>query len=671
MDLSRFSIDTALFSGADADNAYRSIFYDRLLAGLFENDENLFVKTDIQKDREKIFAFPALYWLTGTSRPREKEKVLYLCFDEEAAAAAFAGAVEMSSPVRDRVRLALLSADNAGGEEVKNADLLFSAVRTFFDLLPSDTIAPRRFGFVIADQAEQTAELTGEILRKLQGFLLPSWERKTLVIAGKYTPRAKNFAWDFADNPRELKLGETMGYAGTMATISRDIAEADKLRFILHLLSEGEEHHLCVFCNLKSAAEELSARLTMNGVAADYIGGNLNPDRKNQIVTKALTWKGSRHTATTGTGLGSAEGGSGTVEAEAETEAPRALAPAPQSRFPADSFVLVLTDEGSKGIERSEFSVVVNHDIPLEPEFYFERLNFLKRQDPSARLYNLVCERYMYGLPAIERLTDASLEVKPLEADIVLPEDLSVGKAIPVPESRFRGRDDRRGRDPRGEGRRGSRDESRAGPRRSESDRDRRPQNPDRGRGPEVGPVSPARDRGPLRDAGQDAGRGVARARTGRKEGSRRPEAERRESGAAADPYAMSMEERLALYKKKYGRRVEQAVPGSGAGRAERGGPGRSPAAPRGAPRPGTGRSAAPFRAGAARPRLAAVPQAEIPPPSRPPAPHRFRSTGRKAHKTEPTKPAGFSASSRTFSGPVKNKSDARWNRYENPDPYR
>ena len=173
----------------------------------------------------------------------------------------------------------------------------------------------------------------------------------------------------------------------------------------------------------------------MNGVAADYIGGNLNPERKNQIVTKALTWKGQRHKAPDGVGLASAEEGSGREEAEAETEAeaeaPEALAPVPQSRFPADSFVLVLTDEGSKGIGRSEFSVVVNHDIPLEPEFYFERLNFLRRQDPSARLYNLVCERYMYGLPAIERLADASLEVKPLEDDIELPRRPERGQGDP------------------------------------------------------------------------------------------------------------------------------------------------------------------------------------------------------------------------------------------------
>ena len=100
----------------------------------------------------------------------------------------------------------------------------------------------------------------------------------------------------------------------------------------------------------------------------------------------------------------------------------------------------------------------------------------------------------------------------------------------------------------------------------------------------------------------------------------------------------------------------------------------------RAAPRAGTGRGAAPFRTGAAGLRRAGSPQAEIRqkgvrragiPQSRPPAQRWIRSMGRKGPKAEPTGPAGFSASSRTFSGPIKNKPDARWNRYENPDPYR
>ena len=524
MDLSRFSIDAALFSSAEASNAYRSVFYERLLSGLIEKDENLFVRTDIRKEREPIFAFPALYWLEKAGQAGRR-KALYLCFDEAEAQAA----CEAASRLAEGSALAkpvLLGASNGSSDDVKESNLLFATVQTFYDLLPTGVFVPRDFGFVIADQAEQIAEMPGEILRKIQGSLLPSWERKSLIITNKHTPKAKNFAWDFGDSPREIKLGETMGYAGTTSTISRDIKEADKIRFILQLLAEGENRHLCVFCNLKSMAAELSARLVLNGVSADYIAGNLNPDRKNQIITKALTWSGQRKQSELIVEESGAEE-EGESSKAAAVPAVSSAAPGAESRFAADSFVLVLTDDGAKGLSRPEFITVVNYDLPLEPEFYFERLNFLKIQDLVARLYNLVCERYMYGLPAIERMIDASLSVVPIDSGIALPEDLSAGKIIEMPESRFRERGDRHGRgDHRGDG------GDRYG---REAPRDQ----PERSERPERGP-SP---RGEGRRAPAPSARAMP-TETNR--------------GGIPDPYAMSMEERLALYKKKYGKQLEQ-----------------------------------------------------------------------------------------------------------------
>lgn len=441
MDLSRFSIDAALFSGAGASNAYRSVFYERLLSSLFEKDENLFVKTDIRKEREQIFVFPALYWLSTANRVAERGKALYLCHDEEAAAAVCDAAALMTAGMERPAKPVLLTSANADSDEVRDASLLVTSIQTFSDLLPTGTFKPREYGLVIADQAELLAELPGEFMRKIQGSLLPSWERKSLIIANRHTPRAKSFAWDFSDNPREMKLGETMGSAGTTAAVSRKMDDADKIRYLLKLLLEGDKHRLCVFCNLKSSAAELSARLVLNGAASDYIAGNLNPDRKNQIVTKALTWNGKKM-----------EASAAEPEADALSEAdalPEAAPAAKASRFPADSFILVLTDDGAKGLNRPEFSIVVNYDIPLEPEFYFERLNFLKKQDSGTMLYNLVCERYMYGIPAIERAIDASLSLAALEASAELPQDLSAGQRIEMPEPRFRGRDGRHGRDDR------------------------------------------------------------------------------------------------------------------------------------------------------------------------------------------------------------------------------
>lgn len=538
MDLSRFFVDTALSAGlAAADlaaavgaaDAYRSVFYERLLAGLFENNENLFVTTDIRKDRAPIFVLPALYWLSRKERPAQAGKALYLCADEAAALAAYEAARAMAE-VGGLAAPGLLRAETAGGtDEPKNAALLFAAAQAFYDALAAGVLTPRDYGFVIADQAELIAELPGETTRKIQGSLLPSWERKSLVIADKHTPRAKNFAWDFSDNPKETKLGEAMGYADTTATFSFNISEADKIRYVLSLLRDGADRHLCLFCNLKSTAAELSARLAMNGVAADYIGGNLNPDRKNQIATKALTWRGARE-----------EREDGEPRAEGAPQPEGAVSPpegAAVPRFPADSFVLVLTDEGAKNLNRPEFLNVVNYDIPLEPEHYFERLNFLKRQDTGARLHNLVCDRYMYGIPEIQRLLGASFDLKPLDPGFELPEDLSAGRQIEMPEPRFRGRGGRRGDDRDGRDRRDRRD--RGDDRDDRSGRDSRDN----------------RDRGRRYEAGDRLSRGERRGGYDSPENRKRePRAENRPG--AADFYALSMEERLAMYKKKYGGRI-------------------------------------------------------------------------------------------------------------------
>jgi superfamily II DNA/RNA helicase len=466
MDFSRFSVDAALLEGAAASDTYRAVFYERLLAELFEKKENLFVKTDVEQDRATIVAFPLMHWaFSRRGKGMPASKALYLCAEELAARSAFEASRAMLASVQAGPKLCLLDKSGsvpASEGELGSADCVFATLEAFGDTFREDSLTPREFGFIIADQAELLAEKPGELLRSVQGRLLPSWERRGLVIANKHTPRAKNFAWDFADNPKEIKLAAALGFGGSIASKSLEIKEADKIRFILNLQKNPEEGPLCVFCNLKSTAAELAARLTMNSVPADYIGGNLNPDRKRQIVEKALTSKGA--------------------------------------------FVLILTDEGAKGAEKPGFPRLVNYDMPLEPELYFDRLAFIDRDNESAMLYNLICDRYVYGVPAIERMIQKSLSAQPLDQSMTLPEDASAGKEIPLPERRFDRRDRRGGRD----------------------ERSRRP------------------DRADGADRHGD--------RRGADSGSAEPR----------DPYAMSMEERLAVYKKRYGKALSSNASGSG-----------------------------------------------------------------------------------------------------------
>jgi superfamily II DNA/RNA helicase len=499
MDLSRFSIDGALCAAAQCSDDYRSVYWDKLLGGLFEKNENLYVKSDIVKDRYFVLVFPSLYWLGSGMKEAGRDRALFLTPDDESARLAAAAAREMAGNSENAASIALAVTDDTP-DNFEQATLVIASVDTFLAVLVEGKIPLRKFGFVTVDGSDLIAELPSETLRKLQGSLLPSWERKTLVVAGKNTPRSKNFAWDFGDNPQELKLAETMGYARKTTAISREMAESDKIRFILSLLAGGQADRVCIFCNLKSTVQELGIRLGMNNVENDYITGNLNPDRKNQIVSKAIA-------------------------------APR--------------FALVLTDDGAKGLVRPEFTVVINYDIPLEPEFYFERLNFLKREDPEARVYNLVCERYIYGIPAIERSIDASLNVQRLADTESLPADLSAGKTIELPERGFRGHDRNRGDRDRPRYGEGPRDRD------DRPERQDRPARPERPVRPEAAerverPAQPVRQERPNRPANPDT----------RPNRPRPPQAQARD--VPTDPYAMTMEARLEYYRKKYGGRLER-----------------------------------------------------------------------------------------------------------------
>lgn len=514
MDLSRFSINPALASAAGADDGFRSAFFDKILSSLFEKDENVYIKTDLSKDRDLVFVFPALYWLSSRPKLSQKARALYLCEDDETARSVARVAAELcgKTPGLGSPALLLAESRDQGAMLCPETAFVVASVEGFRAAAADEALraelAPRSFGFVIADQAERIAERPGEEQRKTFGFLLPSWERKTLVVASKASPKAKNFAWDFADNPKEIKLGEAIGKAVTMPTLTYESTEGDKIRFILKLLGEEKSARLCVFCNLKSTAAELSIRLGMNGVETDYIAGNLNVERKKQIVAKALRHPGR--------------------------------------------FALVLTDEGAKGIEKPGFTVLVNYDIPLEPELYFDRISILEADNPESTLYNLACERYMYGLPAIKRSLDASLELLPLEGLGELPADASAGQRIELPEprrrfDRDRGRDRDRDRGPR-------RDEGR----RDERGRDSRGRD-DRGRerGPEL------RDRQERRDRSErPAERGMERGSNNNSNRAPRPEAHQE----TANPYSMSMEERMELYRRKYGRKAVEP-----SGRADKG----------------------------------------------------------------------------------------------------
>ena len=266
------------------------------------------------------------------------------------------------------------------------------------DLLAAPGVNLRDYGFLVVDGVDRLAELPPDLVRRLIASLLPSWERRSALACSRFSVKAKNLAWDLADNPSEISIEGEVAKAQSVLKETWKVPVEAKLKFLLGLIGREKPARLCIFCNLKDTATDLARRLAGNGISSDTILGPLSPERKFALIEKFRA---------------------------------------------GDSTCLTLSDEGADGLTPGVFPLLVNYDIPLEPELFVKRLEMLDRSDPGAKVVSIACDRYIFGLPAVEQYIDAKLEAVPADESMLTAVDRSEARGSE------RKRDDSVQRDPR------------------------------------------------------------------------------------------------------------------------------------------------------------------------------------------------------------------------------
>ncbi|MBN2874869.1 MAG: hypothetical protein JXM71_07220, partial [Spirochaetales bacterium] len=314
--------------------------------------------------------------------------------------------------------------------------------------------------------------------------------------------------------------------------VTYDVPSDKKMALFRSVLETYRARPVAVFCDVRGTAEETAKALRASGMRVEYILGAL--PRKKAIFDSVR---------------------SGAYE------------------------VLVLTDEGADGLPAAWAPLLVNWDLPLEGEPYLQRLSHLATTSPDSHVFNFACERYSYGIPAIERVLGASLAVVQPDSSV----QASVPSPRPAPPAGQKGvGDDRSGGDRRDRG--GQYDGRNArsiqaniaaitgGAVFREPEKKDKPEavaREKRGRtGPSAKKKKNARQAAESpRAATNGTARGEARkppagteAHSAPRKGSARPRrgsGGRSGAGKLADPYSVSMEERLRLYRERYGSRVD------------------------------------------------------------------------------------------------------------------
>jgi len=94
---------------------------------------------------------------------------------------------------------------------------------------------------------------------------------------------------------------------------------------------------------------------------------------------------------------------------------------------------LVATEVAARGLHIDDLSLVVNYDLPNECESYVHRIGRTARVGKSGKAITFACDKYVYGLEAIESYINAKIPVLWADDDI-FEKDMSTGMTFRQPK---------------------------------------------------------------------------------------------------------------------------------------------------------------------------------------------------------------------------------------------
>lgn len=370
----------------------------------------------------------------------------------------------------------------------EGVDVIIGTPGRLLDFSGSGKIKMKEINILVIDEADRLFDMG--FLPDLQRMfkMLPKKEkRQSMLYSATLDYRVKQVAGRYMNNPEEIEIEpESITVENVMQKLYH-VGRDEKINLLLGILKKEEPRNAIIFTNTKKKAEEVAKRLRHNGYNCQYIIGDLPQNKRTKIIEQVKN-----------------------------------------DKVP----YLVATDVASRGLHIDDLEMVINYDLPENSESYVHRIGRTARVGKTGKAISLVCEKYVYGLEAIEEYTKKKIPVEWAGEDL-FSEDSAAKIGISL-------RDDGKRKDRKQKGR--ARPPRSGGQRREGT-----------GRKPSAAKKSEA-ERGGKNEWDK------ARKRDNRSKGDRECRVDKRparKEGArqevARPPKNAGLDERLAYYSKKYG----------------------------------------------------------------------------------------------------------------------
>ncbi|MBN2403004.1 MAG: DEAD/DEAH box helicase [Spirochaetes bacterium] len=261
-------------------------------------------------------------------------------------------------------------------------DIIIGTPGRLIDFSEQEKINFREIGFLIIDEADRLFDMG--FLPDLQRIIvnMPSgFDRITMLFSATLNTRVRDLAWKYMNDPAEIQISPETIVVDKITQELYHVGKNEKIKLLLGIFKKEQPKNALIFTNMKRTAHEVCRRLEFNGIKCQYIMGDLPQSKRLKIIEKVKSGK---------------------------------------IKF------LVATEVAARGLHIDDLDLVVNYDLPEDCENYVHRIGRTARAGKSGKAISLACEKYVYGLEAIEAFTKYKIPVKKADDDMFV-EDKSAG----------------------------------------------------------------------------------------------------------------------------------------------------------------------------------------------------------------------------------------------------
>lgn len=269
--------------------------------------------------------------------------------------------------------------DGIGYEQQRRAlrdgvDLVIATPGRLIAHMSSGTVRLGEINYLVLDEADRMLDMgfkddINRIVRQV------ATERQTMLFSATMPPKIRSFASTLLKQPKQVNIAISKPAAGIVQQQYR-LADEQKTPLLKQLLQSGDFKSVIVFSSTKDKVKALGRELKNMSLAVQPFHSDLSQEEREKIL---LRFK--------------------------------------NRQLP----ILIGTDVLSRGIDVVGIDLVVNYDVPPDPEDYIHRIGRTARAERTGTAITFVNKRDAGRFSAIEKLMDRKVEA------MALPEGLEKG----------------------------------------------------------------------------------------------------------------------------------------------------------------------------------------------------------------------------------------------------